>query len=210
MRKDRVKGGLEGNWSSDGAGLKKKGGEEVDPPLFPPAIAELKELPEAEETTVELITRHRDVKERFRNLPTLLKLPAKGFDVQRYGDITGASNRDSGCTSLPEVLTRPLPDYHFPDELHTIIQPAKTSDSSDPGSRKRNSSQRFKRKIPIDLNKLEAIEKRAKEKKEDDAAVERKMSIASETSLDEDGDYGINHYESEGESQPEEQEEATF
>ena len=210
MRKERGKGGLGESWSSDGAGLKKKGAEEVDPPLFPAPLAPLKELPDPEEATVELITRHRDVKERFRNLPTVLKFPAKGFDVQRYSGLTGASNADSGCTSLPQVLTKPLPDYHFPEELHAIIQPAKASESSESASRKRNASQRFKRKITIDLNKLEAIEKRAKEKKEDDGAIERKMSIVSDTSLDEDGDYGINHYESEGESQPEGQEEATF
>lgn len=134
-----------------------------------------------------------------------MKQPPRGYDVQRYSDRNGSSKL--GCTSLPQVLTKALPKIHFPEELHSIIEPGASDRKRDNSSSVLTMGQKYKRKVTIDFNKLEANEKESKNN--DDEPIERKMSIQSEVSSD-DGDYGINHYESGSDDQFGGEEEATF
>ena len=208
MDKETRRRVFDGGWSND-APVKKKPLEEDEPTLFPPPLVELEAISPTNEEMVELITKHRDLKERFKNLPTFLSVAEEELHVKRYSDRFKSSST-LGCTSLPEAIRKPLPFHYFPEELHSVLVPLEqTNGSDDLYSRGPSVAQRFKRKVNIDFNRLEAIEKREKDKK-DDYEVERKMSIGSDHSFDEDGDYGINHYDTADEAIEDEAEEATF
>lgn len=55
-------------WSGDGGRMKKKPVEpESDPPLFPPLVTAIEEAESSSsQKMIDLITKHRDIKEGFR------------------------------------------------------------------------------------------------------------------------------------------------
>uniref|UniRef100_A0A6S8C5V3 Uncharacterized protein n=1 Tax=Aplanochytrium stocchinoi TaxID=215587 RepID=A0A6S8C5V3_9STRA len=204
---------FEGAWDRGGDNT-NKGPFAEPPPQFPAPLASIEssqrswstsgdseavKKAELEERT-KLIIKHRDLQLRFQNMPTYLKLHGKKLGVKKYSDKYSTVSQEIGCSTLPECLQKPLPAVYFPEELKDMLIPAKGLDGKPMTSSSINISQKFKRKTVLDFRRLEEKEKMQKtsdekNQKEDDANI-RKMSMASEISEDLDGDYGINHYES--------------